>query len=206
MENEQVLPPIPKELREKLRADFPDEAYSTIESKSYLTSLRAMFVIERLNDVFGIGRWSFMHEIIKEPSTENDNQVLIKGQLIIYDYDCEIPQQYGSHRTKGKGVELADGYKSAITDAITKSASYIEVGIKVFKGLVKPKGAGNKTNKTKIETWLTEPQYKKALNCNDIGQIENTLKAFGPKNTKKRGLKKEYKAALDAKLLELKKK
>lgn len=200
MEN---LNKISEETRNKLRAPFPEEAYSTIESKSYLTSIKAMYIIERLNDVFGIGNWTFKHEVILMPEQSNDFQVLIKGQLILSNYDCLIPEQYGSHKTKGKGVELADGFKSAITDAITKSASYIEIGIDVFKGKIKPpKKTYN--NKEKIEIWLSKTQYEAALNCGKINEIENTLKAFGQGNTKKRGMKIEYKNALEAKLMELK--
>jgi len=122
------------EMIELLRKPFPPEAISKIETKTYLSGIKAMYVIERLNDVFGIGRWNYEHEIILK---END-QVLIVGQLIILDYDVVVPRQYGSHKTIGKGVELADGYKSAITDGLTKSASYLEIGIDVFKGKVKP--------------------------------------------------------------------
>ncbi len=129
-------PKISGEVRDKLRKPFPKEAYSKIESKSFLTSLKAAYVVERLNDVFGVGRWNYSHSVIRE----TDEQVLIKGQLIILDYDCIVPETYGSHKIVGKGVELADGYKSAMTDGLTKAASYVEIGHEVFKGLINPDG------------------------------------------------------------------
>lgn len=126
---------ISEQMREKFRAPFPPEAYQAHGSKSFLTSLKAMYVIERLNDVFGIGRWNLEHEII---NSEN-GYILMKGQLKLLDYpDIIVPAQYGGHKTGGAGTEMADGYKSAITDCITKSASYLEIGIDVFKGLIKP--------------------------------------------------------------------
>ena len=126
---------ISDETRKKLRAPFPAEAYQEHAQKSFLTVLKAMYVVERLNDVFGIGRWNLEHEVV---SHEND-YVLMKGQLKLLDYpDIIVPSQFGGHKTGGTGTERADGYKSAITDCITKSASYLEIGIEVFKGLIKP--------------------------------------------------------------------
>ncbi len=150
---------ITEDIRKKLRAPFPKEALSEIESKPYLTAIKAMYIIERLNDVFGIGRWNLTHEVIKEQS----GQVLIKGQLELLDYYCVIPEQYGSHKIEGKGVELADGYKSAITDCLTKSASYLEIGIDVFKGKIKFEA------KSKINDDLDpDGNEKKWLNEKDI--------------------------------------
>ncbi|MBA7662174.1 hypothetical protein ES703_70200 [subsurface metagenome] len=106
-----------------------------------MLAIKAMYIIERLNDVFGLGRWTLEHEII---NSEN-GYILMKGQLKLPDYpDIVVPTQYGGHKTAGTGTEIADGYKSAITDCITKSASYLEIGIDVFKGLVKPPKSGKK--------------------------------------------------------------
>jgi len=122
-------------MREKLREPFPPEAYQAYDSKPFLTVLKAMYVIERLNDVFGLGKWNLEHKVIKEDNV----YVLIRGQLKLLNYpDMIIPAQYGGHKTGGAGTEMADGYKSAITDCISKSASYLEIGIDVFKGLIKP--------------------------------------------------------------------
>ena len=153
---------ITDEIRKKLREPFPKEAHGTVASKTYLTSIKAMYVIERLNDVFGIGRWTYESEVIKEQS----EQVLIRGQLMILDYDCFIPAQFGSHKITGKGVELADGYKSAITDGITKSASYIEIGIDVFKGNVT-------TPQTHNNIKNTSEAIQKTLTANEVNNKWN---------------------------------
>lgn len=145
-------------MREKLREPFPPEAYQEHGSKSFLTVLKAMYVIERLNDVFGIGKWNLEHKVIKE----DNGYVLIRGQLKLINYpDMVIPSQYGGHKTGGTGTEMADGYKSAITDCITKSASYLEIGIDVFKGLIKPpksvkKESGKSDKKTSDKPWLNQ--------------------------------------------------
>ena len=148
---------ISKEIREELRKPFPNEAYQAHSSKSFLTTIKAMYIIERLNDIFGLGRWTLEHEVINH----EDGYVLMKGQLKLSDYpDIIVPAQYGGHKTGGTGTEKADGYKSAITDCITKSASYLEIGIDVFKGLVKPptnKKESEKTDKkTDEKPWLNQ--------------------------------------------------
>lgn len=142
------LPKVSDEMRVKLREGFPEEAYSQHPTKTFLTTLKAMYVTERLNDVFGIGRWTMQHRIV---STDN-NYVLMSGRLILYDYDCIVPTQYGGHATSGTGTELADGYKSAITDMISKSASYLEIGIDLFQGKIQVEGSEPKGNQAKKQT------------------------------------------------------
>lgn len=122
---------ITNEIREKLRQPMPKEAISQHPTKKFLSTIKAIYVTERLNDVFGIGRWNLTHEVVKE----TDTYVLMKGKLVLLDYDCEIPEQYGGHNTTGINTEIADGYKSAVTDIQSKCASYLEIGIDVFKGL-----------------------------------------------------------------------
>jgi hypothetical protein len=122
---------ITPEIREKLREPMPKEAISQHPTKKFLSTIKAIYVTERLNNIFGIGRWNLTHEVVKE----TDNYVLMKGKLTLLDYDCEIPEQYGGHTTTGVNTELADGYKSAVTDIQSKCASYLEIGIDVFKGI-----------------------------------------------------------------------
>jgi hypothetical protein len=124
------LPLISEEIRKKLRAPLPAEGIKQHENKPYLSTIKSIYIVERLNEVFGIGRWTVIHKVI---NTENE-YVLMKGRLIILDYDCRLPWIFGGHKTEGKGTEPADGYKSAVTDIISKSASYLEIGIDVFKG------------------------------------------------------------------------
>jgi hypothetical protein len=134
VEKEKVMSAISPEIREKLRASFPPEAYSKHPTKTFLTNLKAMYVVERLNDVFGLGRWNMVSDIVQQPDPK---YVLMKGCLVLHDYDATVPIQYGGHPVL-KPHDLADSYKSAITDLISKSASYLEIGLDMFKGLIKP--------------------------------------------------------------------
>ena len=130
-------PMITKEMRKQLNASFPPEAISAHPTKSFLSTLKAIYVVERLNDVFGVGRWDLKTKVVKE----TENYVLVKGKLVIFDYRVNVPVQYGGHNIGGKNSELADSYKSAVTDCLSKSASYLEIGIDVFKGKVTHKNA-----------------------------------------------------------------
>ena len=135
--------------REKLRAPMPDEAIKQHPTKTFLSTIKAIYITERLNDVFGIGGWGFDHEII----SDEPDYVTICGAISIIDTDAQKPTmqtpfQYGGHKKTGKNTEPADGYKSAVTDCISKCASYLEIGIDVFKGLADPpKGEKTPTKK-----------------------------------------------------------
>lgn len=127
-----------------LKVDFPKEAYGEIRrGKLSLTSIKAQYVSDRLNEVFGIFGWEF-----NGVPTISDKGVLIDGSLRVQ-IGKKIRQvrQYGfaEHSIKMKNGEVMDKnvgdvYKSASTDSLTKCASMIGVGDSVFKGKVKMYG------------------------------------------------------------------
>lgn len=130
------LKEITPEMRTALRASFPDEAYKQHPTKTFLTTLKAMYVTERLNDVFGIGRWFIEDQTIER----TDSYILMRGVFHSLDYNVAPIAQYGGHSTTGTNVEIADGFKSALTDCTSKIASYLEIGIDMFKGNIIVKG------------------------------------------------------------------
>lgn len=121
---------ITDEIREQLRAPLPAEAISQHPTKPYLSVLKAAYVMERLNDVFGVCGWTVEHTV----RDDANDYVVVCGCIYLLNFDLRTPKQYGGHATAGKGTEPADGYKSAVTDLMSKSASYLEIGIDVFKG------------------------------------------------------------------------
>ena len=152
---------LPEDVREKLRKPFPPEAIQEHSQKTFLSVIKAMYVIERLNDVFGIGGWFMEHEII----SDTPDYVVVRGRLhIAPPYAVVTFDQYGGHRKTGKGVEPADGYKSAVTDCLSKCASLLEVGIDVFKG----KASQGKGSPPKAPT-ATARGGQKAQNRNNNG-------------------------------------
>jgi len=135
-----------KTIFDKLRADFPNEAYSEDSSRGFsLTSIKAAYVIERLNDVFGLCGEGWKYEISAFSETKDaQDQVVEIGTKISFQWLREngewsepIPHVGGKRVVKGN---ITDARKSSITDALTKVASVLGVGDKVFKGLVKVGG------------------------------------------------------------------
>ena len=114
----------------ELRGQLPDEAIDVHPSKPFLSTIKPIYIVERLNNVFGLGRWNIKYEIVNDDTED----VIIKGTFVAFDYDVAPIEQYGGNNNKDRG----DAYKGAATDALTKIASYLEVGIDVFKGIQKP--------------------------------------------------------------------
>lgn len=119
-----------KEIEAKLLVPMPPESITRHPTKTFLSTIKAIYIVERLNEVFGMGMWGLEHEII-EDSTE---YVTVRGRIVLHEYGIATPYQYGGHTKTGKGTEAADGYKSAVTDCQSKCASYLGIGIDVFKG------------------------------------------------------------------------
>ena len=125
-----------------LRADFPKEAYSDDNSRGFkLTTINAYYIIERLNKAFGLGNWGFkVKEWIKTPV-----EVICIGDLLYSDGDKEysIKDVVGAHRAVKD--HWGDAYKSARTNAISKGASELEVGLNVYKGEFKTESGQNQS-------------------------------------------------------------
>lgn len=104
---------------------LPAEAVTPHPTKTYLSSIKSIYVTERLNEVFGVGSWRV--EVNKVDQA--DKMVVVKVRLTIpaygIDYEC-----YGGN----DNADLGDAYKGATTDALTKIASWLGIGQEVFKG------------------------------------------------------------------------
>lgn len=128
---------ITKEMRDKLRAPLPPEAIKAHPTKTYLSSIKPIYVTERLNDVFGVGVWQQRAEMVERA---DKGTVIIKLSFSIPEYNVYY-ESFGGNDNGGEGsknFDLGDAYKGASTDALTKIASFMEIGIDVFKGKGKP--------------------------------------------------------------------
>jgi len=142
-----------QQLKAELSAPLPKEAIKPHPTKTYLSSIKAIYVTERLNDVFGIGGWKLS---VKEIERGDKGMVVVKATLEVPDYGIYY-ESYGGNDNGGDGsknFDLGDAYKGATTDAITKIGSYLEIGIEVFKGLVSP--PSNNNNSGVELPWLNE--------------------------------------------------
>lgn len=109
----------------QLARRLPDEAVTPHPTKKFLSSIKSIYVTERLNEVFGVGRWRIETEIVERV----DRMVVVKLKFTIPDYGIYY-ECYGGN----DNPDLGDAYKGATTDAITKVASWLGIGADVFKG------------------------------------------------------------------------
>ena len=121
---------LPKEYREKLSSALPREAIKTHPTKTFLSTIKQIFITERLNDVFGIGGWDFEHNILgiydndtytrtKTKSGKVSN-VIVAGRLYAREVDLYTPLQYGGGDIEGYNTDPSDGFKGAVTDCMSK--------------------------------------------------------------------------------------
>lgn len=118
------LKKITKEQEQQLRQPLPAEAKKPHPTKKFLTTINAIYVTERLNDVFGVGSWGVKSEMIDN----SGKMVVVKTTLSIPEYGIEY-ECYGGN----DNPDLGDAYKGAVTDAITKIGSWLGIGVEVWK-------------------------------------------------------------------------
>ena len=104
------------EKQAQLVRPLPPEAVTPHPSKTYLSSIKSIYVTERLNEVFGVGSW----RVGVDKVDQANKMVVVKVRLTIpaygIDYEC-----YGGNDNS----DLGDAYKGASTDAITKICSWL---------------------------------------------------------------------------------
>lgn len=123
METKKLTP----EILALLKKPLPKEAIKQHPTKTYLSTIKAIYVVERLNECFGIGGWIINNEVV----TKEAKWVVVKSTLTIPEYAIMIPDIFGGN----DNADLGDAYKGACTDALTKIGSYLGIGMDVYKGL-----------------------------------------------------------------------
>lgn len=153
----------------KLNEPLPSWAVKPHPTKTNMTAIHPMAVIDRLNEVFGVGAWIFETDFIScdafnqevavykngTKTDEKKNRTMymsaVKGTLKVMSEGIHI-EQYGGSSNEDRG----DALKGGATDALTKCASYLGVGASIYKG------QGNETNDTQ-KSVKTAPSGKKPL-------------------------------------------
>lgn len=120
-----ALPQLPPEIVEQLKKPLPPEAITANPTKPGLSSVKVIYIVERLNEVFGLNGWEDDYEIV-----ETGPMVVVRGCLRIPWFGI-TRQQYGGNNNPDRG----DAYKGACTDALSKCASQLGIAIDVYKGL-----------------------------------------------------------------------
>jgi hypothetical protein len=122
-----------EQLKAELYAPLPSEAIKQHPTKTFLSTIKPIYITDRLNEVFGIGKWQTRTEnvLVNDNGTVVNKTTLIIEEYGIY-YEC-----FGGNDNGGsgsKGFDLGDAFKGATTDALNKIASYLGIGIDVYRG------------------------------------------------------------------------
>lgn len=107
-----------------LQLPLPPEALKPHPTKKYLTTINVGYVVERMNDVFGIGGWYQECTVIESTGS----MIVMHSVLHVPEYNITI-HTYGGN----DNVDRGDAYKGAQTDALTKACSYLGIGLHVWK-------------------------------------------------------------------------
>ncbi len=140
-----------KEQIAALKQPLPAEAVNPHPTKNYLSSIKAIYVVERLNDVFGLGGWFCTNEIV----TVDGKMVVAKSTFNAPEYGIVIPDIFGGN----DNPDLGDAHKGACTDALTKIGSYLYIGMDVYKGIrdvPAKRQAPEKKDESNKKEWLDE--------------------------------------------------
>lgn len=178
---------IPTKIIEALKKPLPKEAIGQHPTKKFLSTIKAIYVVERLNEVFGLGGWQIRNEIIEnDPSSKN---IVVKSTFTAAEYGIIIFDIFGGNDNPDRG----DAYKGACTDALSKVASYLYIGMDVYKGLAEaPKTEAPAAQGSELP-WMNEKQFNEAKLYITSGQA---MPDFMETVAKKYRLKKEYREKL----------
>ena len=138
-----------KRIEEGILAPFTGEALSKDTSRGFeLTSIKAQYIVERLNQTFGVTGWAASYQIILE---DPDRGVIVKCTLKgnIFGNGQVIREAFGGCNPK---KQIGDMIKSAMTDSLGKAASHMGIGNEVFKGKVKVGAKSKAKGKSKISS------------------------------------------------------
>lgn len=169
---------VTEDMRSRLNTPLPPEAITQHPTKKFLSSIKSIYVTERLNEVFGVGSWQIKTEAIDSSS----KMIVCKVTLTIPAYGIAY-ECFGGN----DNADLGDAYKGATTDALTKIASWMGIGAEVFKGEAgkptpKPQQSTTQRKKLTVNDLMVEGTSEKLcqwINKNGNGQkIANILNQF----------------------------
>jgi len=121
-----------REVYERLSEPF-ETTFTDVRGGVEITFISGEQVVSRLNEVLGVGGWSF--RIVHQEIHAEADEVWALGEMVAeVDGKSVTRQQFGSQkikRSRSTGVPLDLGFdlKGAGTDAMKKCASWLGVGL-----------------------------------------------------------------------------
>lgn len=158
-----------KEQIELLNKPLPEEAIKKHPTKSYLSTINAIYVTERLNEVFGIGKWKTKVEHV-ETSEGKTKMVVTKTTFEVPEYGIYY-ECYGGN----DNADMGDAYKGSTTDALTKIGSYLGIGAHVWKNNPYPKEEHNANGSQMSERDMVIAQLETCESEAHLKQLSNNF-------------------------------
>lgn len=135
--NNTTMKELSKEQIDALNRRLPKVALKAKPGAAGFTSINAMYVVDRLNEVFGVGGWSTQADYITmlEETARNKNGEYTRRMPIVK-VTFDVPE-YNIHYECFGGndnSDLGDAFKGATTDALTKIGSWLGIGAGIWRG------------------------------------------------------------------------
>ena len=133
------MKPLSPEQLAKIAEPLPPEAIAAHPRMAGLSTIKGIFVTERLNEVFGVGAWVVKTDlsapITSAIATTRDGRERIEYTAVAKTiFTVPAHDIYYECIASSTNSDPGDAAKGATTDAITKIASWIGIGIDVYKG------------------------------------------------------------------------
>ena len=133
------MKPLSPEQLAKIAEPLPPEAIAAHPRMAGLSTIKGIFVTERLNQVFGVGAWGVRTDlsapITSAIATTRDGRERIEYTAVAKTiFTVPAHDIYYECIASSTNSDPGDAAKGATTDAITKIASWIGIGIDVYKG------------------------------------------------------------------------
>jgi hypothetical protein len=126
---------LPKEIQDRLNAPLPKEAIKPHPTKSYLSTIKAIYVTERFNEVFGSNCWHIKTDMVyhfERTSSKGKPEFTVALKTVFTEDNYGL---YHECIDSSTNEDFGDAAKGGTTDAITKIGSYMGVGGDVYKGI-----------------------------------------------------------------------
>ena len=133
------MKPLSPEQLAKIAEPLPPEAVKPHPYRAGMSTIKGIFVTERLNQVFGVGGWvvktDLSSPIATVHTTTNAGRERIEYTAVAKTiFTVPAHDIYYECIASSTNDDMGDAAKGATTDAITKIASWIGIGIDVYKG------------------------------------------------------------------------
>lgn len=128
---------------ELIARPLPPAAVKHHPSKSYLSTIKSIFITERLNQVFGVGGWQVKTELINFDGSmpiKVETRSTSKGERTEYASIAktifEVPEHgiYYECIAGSSNDDMGDSTKGSTSDGLSKIASWLGIGADVYKG------------------------------------------------------------------------